>query len=60
MAVETIYKPTFQGSFLTTSGDKTDNVSEAVEFDSLSEANDFVEASGSVGEYHIRTYTIKS
>lgn len=60
MALETKYRPTFKGAFLDADGNRIDNISDAVEFDTLAEVNTFLETSGSLGEYHIRTYAIKS
>lgn len=60
MALTTKYRPTLDGSILDSSGNKTSIYSEAVEFDSVAEVETFIEASGSLGEYHLRTYIVKS
>ena len=60
MALETKYRPTYAGSFLQSDGTLTNELSEAVEFDTVEEVEAFVSGSGPLGEYHIRRYLIKS
>jgi hypothetical protein len=60
MAVEIKYRLTLGGSLITSEGTKTDKISDAMEFSTLDEASNFISASGSLGEYHLRTYVVKS
>lgn len=60
MALTTKYRPLLGGSLLNLEGNKTDKISEAAEFDSIAEVETFIENTGSLGEYTLRTYLVKS